>query len=539
MLLFEFSRLGLSQKGYPAALEHVLRLFLKALPPVHSGRHKERRPDVGVKKPGVFLLVLFYSCAGWGQLPAVAWPSEGNHTPCILQPGPFESRLFIPPDRPKYLNLRAASISANYLPQGSTLGGNTCNEWPTEAITALNYAISIWQSQLPLNRNITIDACWASVGGLGYASSSFWGISNLPSNGMFTLYPVALAEHLTLQEFGSPEFSIFMNSSYSNWYFGTDGNTPFNKADFVTAALHELGHGFGFLGFASYSGGMGSYGSSGNIDIFSRQVNTDQNALLTSLTSPSVQVGELLRGMGGSLYDLDGFKLHTPSTFVKGSSYSHYDGTSHPGELMKPVLSTGQAIHSVGQTGAFMSAIGWGLGPLPVELTRFEATAKGKVAELLWESQHEVDFKGFGVERSMDGITWETLGFVPGKGNAHGSQAYTFADYFPFPENTYYRLKLEDWDGSVQYSAIRAVQVPIDPEALYLFPIPAAEELWVRLPPSANPVAFNIVNSFGQILLTGSALPPLQRIDIRSLPSGWYLIDLQGLPAKSFIKAGR
>ncbi len=537
MLLFEFSRLGLPRKGYPAALQPVFGILREARL-LGSWERAPWRLDVNSKIPGVFLLVLFYSCAVWGQLPTVAWPSDGTHTPCILQPGPFERHLFIPPDPPKFLNLRAFSISAIYLPQGSTLDGNTCNEWPAAAMTAFDYAISIWRGQLTLNRNITINACWTPVGGLGYASSSFTRLPNYPASGNTTWYPIALAEHLLGQEVASPEFSVFMNSGFLNWYFGTDGNPTNLKVDFVTTALHELGHGFGFLGFASYSGGLGSYGPNEEIDIFSRRIKTNTGVALTSLTSPSVEVGNLLRGIGGSLLDNNNVKLYTPDPF-SSSSYSHYDGAVHPTELMKPVLNYGQAIHSLGGTSGFMSLIGWGLGPLPVELTRFEAAANGKVAELLWESQHELNFKGFGVERSMDGIAWETLGFVPGKGNAQGPQTYAFADYFPFPENAYYRLKLEDWDGSVQYSAIRAVQVPFEPEALYLFPIPAAQEVWVRLPPSANPVAFNIVNPFGQILLTGSALPPLQRIDIRSLPSGWYLIDLEGLPTKSFIKAGR
>ena len=46
----------------------------------------------------------------------------------------------------------------------------------------------------------------------------------------------------------------------TDWYLGTDGNTPADAIDFTTAVLHELAHGLGFAGSMRVSNGVGDVG---------------------------------------------------------------------------------------------------------------------------------------------------------------------------------------------------------------------------------------------------------------------------------------
>ena len=50
-----------------------------------------------------------------------------------------------------------------------------------------------------------------------------------------------------------------VNSSI-NWYLGTDGQTPVQKYDLVTVAIHEICHGLGFFDSFNTDGTIGSYG---------------------------------------------------------------------------------------------------------------------------------------------------------------------------------------------------------------------------------------------------------------------------------------
>ena len=66
-------------------------------------------------------------------------------------------------------------------------------------------------------------------------------------------FPEALADKRAGRDLaaGEPDIITRFNSHEdANWYFGTDGNTPSGKTDFVSTVLHEIAHGLGFTSFA-------------------------------------------------------------------------------------------------------------------------------------------------------------------------------------------------------------------------------------------------------------------------------------------------
>ena len=50
-------------------------------------------------------------------------------------------------------------------------------------------------------------------------------------------------------------------SSTASYYFGTDGNCPADKYDFVQLVMHEIGHGIGFIGSMKVSEGRWRLGA--------------------------------------------------------------------------------------------------------------------------------------------------------------------------------------------------------------------------------------------------------------------------------------
>jgi hypothetical protein len=92
-----------------------------------------------------------------------------------------------------------------------------------------------------------------------------------------------------------------------------------------------------------------------------------------------------------------------------------------------------------------------GYGTLPVELVHFGGEVVGESVELTWVTESELNNDFFTVERSIDGVMFETVGTVDGKGTTAYQQQYNLMDDDPYKGTAFYRLKQTDLDGSFQY----------------------------------------------------------------------------------------
>jgi hypothetical protein len=91
---------------------------------------------------------------------------------------------------------------------------------------------------------------------------------------------------------------------------------------------------------------------------------------------------------------------------------------------------------------------------LPVELTDFTGHNEGEKNILEWHTASEFQTDKFILERSANGLNFETTGEVDAAGNSRASQSYSFTDEEPFQGNNFYRLKILDEDGTFEYSRI-------------------------------------------------------------------------------------
>jgi hypothetical protein len=198
-----------------------------------------------------------------------------------------------------------------------------------------------------------------------------------------TWYPVALANKLAGSDLepGVSDLEASFNSHFtygneSGWYFGADGKPPFNKWDFVSVVLHEIGHGLGFSGSMVIKGGRGSWGWGVVSDpvIYDRFVingygknlvggfSNNSTELATQLTCNNLYFsGVQATAANGGVQP----KLFAPVQWKPGSSYSHLDDNTYPASsgnaLMTPSLSNGEAVHGPGAIAMGVFAdIGWG-----------------------------------------------------------------------------------------------------------------------------------------------------------------------------------
>lgn len=99
-----------------------------------------------------------------------------------------------------------------------------------------------------------------------------------------------------------------------------------------------------------------------------------------------------------------------------------------------------------------------GLNALPIELMTFTAEPLDNKVELNWGTASELNNDYFSIERSNDGVNFETVVTVEGAGNSNSFLWYTTFDEQPFTGWSYYRLKQTDFNGEYAYSDIQAVQ---------------------------------------------------------------------------------
>ena len=178
----------------------------------------------------IVLLILSFATVSYGQGPPGIQPGNVN---AFTRVGPPPIFTF----RQQLGKTMASTWSIQY-----------SDNFPTgDARTALQYAVDIWRFYVSSAQTIRIQANWVDLNdpkALAEASPAYLprNFPNAPQSN--TGYPLALAEMLAGQQFNgdSADIIISVNSAQTNWYFGTDGNTPAGKFDFVTVILHEIAH---------------------------------------------------------------------------------------------------------------------------------------------------------------------------------------------------------------------------------------------------------------------------------------------------------
>ena len=272
----------------------------------------------------------------------------------------------------------------------------TYDGFTDEAMEAFQYAVDIWNSLIRTPVPIRIDASFTDFGGfedksitLGGARPADW------KSGSLNLWsPEALADKRAGRDLtdGEPDIIARFNShEEANWYFGTDGNTPSGKKDFVSTVLHEIAHGLGFFSFARVEErAIARFTSSnetgklrgGNPDlpyIYDFFVENGSGTAIMSSTDPSFDLENQLTSNdlfwnGKKGVEANGGilpQLYAPSLWKPGSSYTHLDEITFPAgnanALMTPGLDNQEAIHNPGPiTLGMLEDMGWTINKAPV-----------------------------------------------------------------------------------------------------------------------------------------------------------------------------
>lgn len=169
---------------------------------------------------------------------------------------------------------------------------------------------------------------------------------------------------------------------------------------------------------------------------------------------------------------------------------------------------------------------------LPVNLLTFTATAQKSVIALKWTTQEEVNNKGFGIERSKDGITYENIGWLAGNGNSNATHHYDFTDNYVQPGIVYhYRLRQTDFDNREKLSVVRSAKLETSQVKLLLAPNPVTNgRISLFIAGIQNNVTVKMYNTQGQLVKTWNNVNAFDRqasLSLQGVNAGTYLISIQ------------
>lgn len=141
-------------------------------------------------------------------------------------------------------------------------------------------------------------------------------------------------------------------------------------------------------------------------------------------------------------------------------------------------------------------------------LTNFKAALVGNTTKLDWQALDNLKVQYFEVERSFDGINFESIGYVTKKNSLATKANYSFNDNIITIENhvIYYRLKLVSNNG-IKYSNVATVTIePEQKNNVTIFPNPVKDIMQVKVSAIKNAkVRVDIFDPSGKLVITSAA----------------------------------
>lgn len=164
---------------------------------------------------------------------------------------------------------------------------------------------------------------------------------------------------------------------------------------------------------------------------------------------------------------------------------------------------------------------------LPVELLRFEGENTKNSVLLHWQTASEQNTESFSVAHSTDGIHFNVIGKVPGKGTSTLLQSYRFLHGIPVEGVHYYRLGITDFDGSVSFSNIISVEQPREAGRVHISPNPTRGKITVLLDFQAEETTVLMVTDVtGRVVQQQQFSGMSKEIDLTGYAPGVYTLML-------------
>lgn len=264
-------------------------------------------------------------------------------------------------------------------------------DWNAGQKRAIEFAVKLWEEQLlTCYPGINLRVKFQNLGNplartvVRYYKGKNWyhGEDYVMSGALLKNWQIDAPEYLMnmgadslAQYIENDDITITFNNEENLFYWGTDGNTPADKYDFVTLALREIAKGLEFCTTVIKRGNdlFQAY-IDGNETNFDRMMgfNSYRYPSLSSQLANIVQNG-VNRQISVNLYnpqETETLTFYCPNTFEPFVSFNYLTDESAAGcdlEFLKVSFPKGSSFHRIGRAlnQLFLDKLGWGK-PIPV-----------------------------------------------------------------------------------------------------------------------------------------------------------------------------
>ncbi|MEZ4884034.1 MAG: cadherin-like domain-containing protein [Chitinophagales bacterium] len=181
----------------------------------------------------------------------------------------------------------------------------------------------------------------------------------------------------------------------------------------------------------------------------------------------------------------------------------------------------------------FLSGLVLDCVTLPVELLDFSGEVQEKGNLISWVTATELNNDYFILERSEDGVFFESIAVLDGHGNSADMQLYTYMDRKAPSGISYYRLLQTDFDGTTSIAGVISLKrSEVIFDIIAVTPIGNLHEYTIGFSSDNNsPVMIQLFNLSGQ-LVHNEMLTPNEGVNYFSMDlsvqaQGLYLLRLQ------------
>ena len=164
---------------------------------------------------------------------------------------------------------------------------------------------------------------------------------------------------------------------------------------------------------------------------------------------------------------------------------------------------------------------------LATQLTEFSGMTVGNSIKLIWNVTSDQNINKYLVQKSADGINFDSLGFVLSN-HANRLSTYYYNDNAPFDNFNFYRLKIYNDDNSATFSGIIKINIIDDNKKIFVYPNPVDNDLIINLNGAeAGQYILTIINDEGEKVISVPVICNTINSTINtqlpvSMPSGIY-----------------
>jgi hypothetical protein len=217
---------------------------------------------------------------------------------------------------------------------------------------------------------------------------------------------------------------------------------------------------------------------------------------------------------------------------------NHFNGSNWEKKGISGASNTlSGTIHYISATANSFSPYGVGSdgSTLPIELSTFDVSKFNDNIKIKWSTLSETNNNYFTLEKSLDGINWNSIFSCDGVGTSTQMHLYNFIDEDAFNGLNYYRLMQTDFDGKYSVSSTKSIELKNNNSTFEIFPNPAIlNELNILIKGNCIETAtISIDDMYGRQYCSGSieisrSIVTFKLSDICDLPPGTYDISIKG-----------